>query len=1013
MTSCARLTQLLLAGACVSLLGSAYAQDVPTASSPTTEAAAEAEGEEEVIVTGSRIRGTPEDAALPVDVVGRDEIQKRGAPSTLDLIKTLPVVTSIQGETNQFSGFAQGIPGVGSVNLRGLGPQRTLILLNGKRLPQTPTLQATGVDTNMIPSAAIGRVEVLKDGAAAVYGSDAIAGVVNFITRKNLVGWTASADYRYIDGSDGDYTASVAYGKDFENGNVLITAGLQHRSELSMLERDWAFLPYNVNPSGWSVYGTPGAFIPRTGILPAYPTVLPNGAAGGVLGAPTAGVQVDANCAALGGAPGFTGTTPACRFSFIPFDNLVEKERRYQIFGELNFEFDENTKFHGEVLYANTLTPAWRTSPAYPPFTGLAGPSTSFTFSVPRENPGFLTALQQAGLSPAVIAATNNIGLGLYRPLGWLGNPNTGGLGGQTDRIDRDLFRVAGTLEGSLGGDTRWEVGMTYSEYSTSSEIPDILAYRLDAALRGFGGANCTGNVAGANGCLWFNPFSNAGPGNPALGLTNPGYVPANANSPEVIDWLYDRQYTTQTQNLFVIDAGLDGEFGWELPGGRIGWAIGAQYRTTDYIRTVGSPFYDPNVTPCAQPGVTNCTVRTGPYIFLGQAAPVTVSQKVLAAFGELNIPITDSFNVQAAVRYEDYGGDTGSTINPKLAFKWQAMDWLAFRGSIGTTFRGPTPLNTDGGTVTGLVSLPATGGGFRAVDTTSNPAVAPEKADTFNFGAIAEFSVTETSNLRVIVDYWKFKFKDQIITPGGVPISNAIFPGAPGPANFVNCASPLRPLIVFDNNNTCTQGVTTGSNISRVQQLVGNGPQVDTSGIDLQIDYTIDDVWGGTLGLGLSGSYILTYDQGEFVVNGVTVLPAFSAVGFTNYDRPVQAIPEWRGTFYVNFQKDIHNFRVTVNHVDGVTDNRPDTFVSIGSGCNNTVANPACQLVTFGKEVESNTTVDFTYQVDLPSNVQLSLSVFNVFDRDPSAARLEASYDPYFGSPIGRSFKLGLTANF
>jgi iron complex outermembrane recepter protein len=1011
MSEISRLKSVLLAGACAFLAMPAMAQ--APAAAPATPAAAPAEepvGEEEVVVTGSRIRGTPENAALPVDVIGKEELTKRGSPSTLELIKSLPVVTSIQGETNQFSGFAQGIPGVGSINLRGLGPQRTLVLLNGKRLPQTPTPQATGVDTNMIPSAAIGRVEVLKDGAAAVYGSDAIGGVVNFITKRNFEGWTASADYRYIKGSSGDYTGSVAYGKVWDNGNIFLSAGLQHRSELSMLERDWAFLPPNVNPSGWSVYGSPGAWIPRTGVLPAFPTVLPNGAAGGVLGAPTGGVTVDANCNAVGGVSGFSGTTPVCRFSFIPFDNLVEKERRYQLYGEINFEFEGGTRFHGEVLYANTLTPAWRTSPAYPPFTGLAGPSTSFTFSVPRENPGFLTALQQAGLSAPAIAATNNIGLGLYRPLGWFGNPNTGGKGGQTDRIDRDLWRVAGTLEGNLGGNTRWEIGLTYSIYQTSSEIPDILAFRLDAALRGFGGPNCTGNVPGANGCLWFNPFSNGYPGNPALGLANPGFVPANANNPAVVDWIYDRQYTSQQQDLFVVDAGLDGEFSWELPGGKIGWALGAQYRTTDYLRTVGSPFYDPNVTPCAQPGVTNCAVRTGPYIFLGQAAPVVVTQKVWAVFGELNIPFTDKFNVQAAVRYENYGGGTGSTVNPKLAFKWQVIDWLAFRGSVGTTFRGPTPLNTDGGTVTGLVSLPATGGGFRAVDTTSNRNLAPEKADTYNFGLIVE-----TSSIRFIVDYWKFKLKDQIITPGGVPISNNAFvAGAlPGAASLINCASPLRPLIVLDNNNVCTQGVTNGGNISRVQQIVTNGPTVDTSGLDITLDYTQDDVWGGTLGLGISASHILEYKQADFLVNGVNILPAFAAAGNANYDRPVQTIPKWRGSFYVNYQKDIHNIRMTVNYVAGVTDNRPDTFFPIASGCNNTAANPACQLVTFGNKVKSNTTVDLTYTAELPWDTQLQLSIFNVLDQDPSPARLEASFDPYFGSPVGRSFKIGLTKNF
>jgi iron complex outermembrane receptor protein len=998
------LTRLLLAGAATSILlpSTLYAQ---TPAEPATPAEA-SEAEEEVVVTGSRIRGTPENAALPVEVISSQELSKRGQPSTLDLIKSLPVVTSVQGETNQFSGFAQGIPGVGSINLRGLGPQRTLILLNGKRLPATPTAQATGVDTNMIPTAAIGRVEVLKDGAAAVYGSDAIGGVVNFITRRNLEGMIASADYRYIPGSDGDYTASIAWGHEWDNGNILLTGGYQHRSELSMLERDWAFQPFLVNPAGWSVYGTPGAFIPRTGVLPSYPTILPNGAAGGVLGAPTAGVTIDANCAALGGAPGFTGTTPACRFSFIPFDNLVEKERRFQLYGEVNFDFGDGTKFHTEVLYANTLTPAWRTSPAYPPFTGLSGPSTSFTFSVPRGNPGFLTALQQAGFSAATIAATNNIGLGLYRPLGWGGNPNTGGKGGMTDRIQREEWRISSTLEGTIADGIGWDLSASYSNYRAEGQNPDILAFRLDAALRGFGGPACTGNVAGANGCLWFNPFSNAIPNNPALGLTNPGYVSANANDPVVVDWLYDRQYQTQTQSLFVVEGGLDGEFAWELPGGKIGWAVGAQYRSTTYDRQLASNFYDVNVTPCALPGVTNCAVKTGPYIFLGQSFPTSVSQDVWAAFGELNIPILETLNAQVAVRYEDYGAQTGSTVNPKFALKWQATDWLAFRASVGTTFRGPTPLNTGGGTVTGLVSLPATGGGFRAVDTTANPGLAPEKADTYNFGAIVE-----ADGLRIMLDYWRFKLKDQITTPGGVTLSNLVAPG--GAAGAVNCASPLRSSIIFDNNNACVQGVTLGANISRVQQFVVNGPEVNTSGIDFAIDWTQDDVMGGTLGLGLSASYILEYEAADFFVNGVLVAAAFEADGNANYDRSVQTIPKLRGNAYINFAWDIHNIRLTVNHTSGVTDNRPPVFNPIASGCNNTLANPACQLVTFGNRVESFTTFDITYQVALPGDTEISLSVFNIADQDPPEARLEASYDPYIGNPIGRSFKIGITQSF
>ena len=133
---------------------------------------------EEIVVTGSFIRGTPTDAALPVAVLSAETLQRQGSPSTLELIKALPVSNGVLGETNQFDARAQGSEGSGSVNLRGLGSQRTLVLMNGRRMPINPLGQvASGiVDTNIIPAAAIGRLEVLKDGAAATYGSDAKIG---------------------------------------------------------------------------------------------------------------------------------------------------------------------------------------------------------------------------------------------------------------------------------------------------------------------------------------------------------------------------------------------------------------------------------------------------------------------------------------------------------------------------------------------------------------------------------------------------------------------------------------------------------------------------------------------------------------------------------------------------------------------------------------------------------------------------------------------------------------------
>lgn len=161
---------------------------------------------EEVVVTGSFIAGTAKDTAIPVAVIGQEEIERRGSPSVLDLIKTLPISGPVLGDSNQFSTAAQGRSGGGTINIRGLGAQRTLVLMNGRRFA------GYTADTNLLPVAAIGRVEILKDGAAATYGSDAIAGVANFITRKNLSGFEAQADYRYVPGSKGDYTGSVLYG---------------------------------------------------------------------------------------------------------------------------------------------------------------------------------------------------------------------------------------------------------------------------------------------------------------------------------------------------------------------------------------------------------------------------------------------------------------------------------------------------------------------------------------------------------------------------------------------------------------------------------------------------------------------------------------------------------------------------------------------------------------------------------------------------------------------------------
>ena len=206
-------------------------------------AAAADNGPEIVVVTGSYITGAAEQTALPVTVLSADDLKKRGSPSMVELIKDLPSSGAVFGDANQFT--AGRTEGVSSVNLRNLSASRTLVLFNGRRIVQSAASPLTPlVDLNMFPAEAIGRIEVLKDGAAATYGSEAIGGVVNIITRENFTGFEGTADYKFIPGSNGDYNAGAAWGWADDNANVFLAAGYNKQSTLPATERDFATPKY-------------------------------------------------------------------------------------------------------------------------------------------------------------------------------------------------------------------------------------------------------------------------------------------------------------------------------------------------------------------------------------------------------------------------------------------------------------------------------------------------------------------------------------------------------------------------------------------------------------------------------------------------------------------------------------------------------------------------------------------------------------------------------------------------
>ncbi|WP_082765696.1 TonB-dependent siderophore receptor [Phenylobacterium sp. CCH12-B4] len=750
----------------------------------TTQATAQTAPTEigEVVVTGSFIRGTPEDAALPVDVISQEDLEKQGAPSTLELIKQLSVSSGVLGDTNQFDPRAQGSEGSGSVNLRGLGAQRTLVLLNGRRMSPNPFGQAGAgiVDTNTLPTAAVGRVEVLKDGAAATYGSDAIGGVVNFITRTNVEGFEVGGSYTLIDGSKGNYDATGLWGHAWENGNILLSIGYQHRSELKTTDRDWASRDYFTNPEGgWSA---------GSSIAPFFP----------IGGTPAAtGFRADnASCNALGGIVQ-PGALPACLFHYVDYDNLIEREDRLQLYGEVNADLAEGHRLHIEALYAKTDVPNWKTSPSYLSLqtpTALTNPFSTLPASllagyfVPASNPGFQAlAAANPGLIPAGAVGLHMPGV-RYRPLAFGGNPAFDGNEGASEGLRQfEAFRVSGSLRGDLPWmGIGYDVALTYGQETGRRTGYDTVVSRFQLALRGFGSLNgdsaggCTaaetanfttgaGNTA--LGCYYFNPFANAIASNAVTGQANPGFVASAANNPDVIRWFFQQVSTKQTQRTFVWDAVLNGKTGIELAGGDVAWAAGVQFRR-DGFESEYNDLSDIDATPCIDTpinGTGSCAVRNGPLMFLGTGEEADLDRNVWAVFGELSIPVTDDIQIMAAIRHEDYEA-VGTTTNPKISARWQMADWFALRGSIGTTFRGPALTNLAPGSVTALSFI---AGAFRAIDFFGNPDLKPEEATTYSVGGIFDIG-----NFKGSIDYWGFDFKDPIVGEPSASIVNTMFPG-------------------------------------------------------------------------------------------------------------------------------------------------------------------------------------------------------------------------------------------
>jgi iron complex outermembrane receptor protein len=978
---------------------------------------------DEVVVTGTHIAVSRKDAAVPVDVVTTEDLRTRGSPSPVELTKSLSYVTGQVIGDNNFTNQSARAVGSANINLRGLsggGVERTLVLFNGQRI--APNLANN--ELNTLPLAATSRIETLKAGGATAYGSDAEAGVVNFITSRTLNGVKVGANYVAVKNSAGNADAYLNFGKPFDRGNLLLSVGYNRTSPLSTLDRSWTRTSIQTNPTQqWLNSSNVGTYLIAASQLGA---------------GNTNGFFTDPGCTALGGVLSPNNglvAAPVCYVSKIPFQNVVDKVDRFQVYGELNYRLTDSINWHLESWYGGT-----KADVSTYPVSGLANnfptladvgvatgntqgravansniPQLASAYYIPASNPGLQSLLgkysaAQLGLTTAQYnyALTNGINTSSgWAVLGLGGHPAYGGAGAiQYDRNRSN--RISTGLDGELSifGAAKWSANVTLGQFSTFTEFADNIAQNVELALRGLGGAKCTGTTPGANGCQYFNPFSNAWAANGANGVPNVNSVPALANDPELGAWMTDPLTIYQRTRVYTAEAGIAGNLSaLSLPGGAVSYALGGQYRRLAYYQH-GLGLNSTEARPCTDAGVAAAScppnVRavpqlTGPFAFFANVPDLNLRQNASAAYLEFHLPVLKSLSVDLAGRHETSAGI--SIDNPKLAIRWQIFDFVAIRASAERTFKVPglqaTNLNTvaSGSVAVGAVRVSST--------VTGSSSLTPETVDTLSSGLI--FSADD-GNFRAGIDYWKYTLKNQVLQESGTTAVAAMFPTATGHCNESAFAA-LQARFTF-TGGVCNQG-----NIAVIALSFVNGPKVEVSGLDYDISYS-HSLLGGKFTVASNATRNIRFAQADSVQFGVASPSIGNQIGFLNTGVAgvfnAAPLPQWKVESSIAWAKGPHLFRVGQHYVSGVEDNR----FTINAGA----TNPLTAIAGFtgityplGQRVSSSMLYDLGYAYNAPSKWQLTVVVANVADKDPPFARFDMNYLQTIGSPLGRTFRVAI----
>ncbi len=909
---------------------------------------------EEVVVTGSYIRNSAFAGASPVDTISQADFLESGAPAMGQYIRDLPYTqnTDVVANVNA-SGNGQQDSNAARFNLRGLGVNSTLTLVDGVRSVND------GAVASLLPDIAMDRLEVVLDGGSALYGSDAVAGVVNLIPIKQFDGFRARTYYQVDqDRSFEEPKVSLLFGRSFGNDVNWVTAFEGSRKTPVLRTERPRYLEYDISEAP---VGNPGNFQQAAGGIGA-------GGTGPLMRDPACGTYNEGfeDKTIPGSYPsGQPFGAAACLYHYGKHHDYARGNVDYTFYNNVTWDATDRLQFELQSNY-NYRESRYNTSSSLGQTT-----NNELALLVPADHPA------------------NPFGMDVV-PRQW--RPFTGNMATQPSFLKDDgrevqdyrYYTDANRLSARYDISDTWTGYSYYSHQETrrSADTRTLILPRLQAALQGQGGPQ--GNE-------YFNPFGSADP-------RSPDYIDGvTSNSQELVDWMFEEmnQREISRNNLEIFETLATGEV-FQTPYGAAQLAAGFQ-RREGRVRERPNPYsaigqnYNSSITD-APPVATDYT------------------DNVNAVFAEFEAPLWHTVSAQLAVRHEDFRNQNLSTTTPKIALRWEALPDLAIRASWGESFLAPEPgtnrpFNPNEGCGEVFAGVdPITGGSLAGSSScaSGNPDIRPETSEIWNIG----FTWEPLDELSLSMDYQVIDYEDRIrnlSTVDAVQLQFAQMLAATGISRDAYDPTPGSASREAANAWLAAQGPLTGPGVERnvddqsVVKTIRNAANiagVKIELIDVKANYRYMTSGFGTFNTSFSASYFTRYEYTDLFGERA------DARGWQNADSGiVPPLPKLKANTRVNWFMNNHSASVAANYQHHV--HTDASFFAYTTGLQG--------RDMIRSDVLVNTNYSYVFDNYLNSEITLTAGINNLFDRRAQRLPVLGGMETRLQTPFGRQFWVSL----